>query len=116
MVSVNYARLRGARGIRVGRGSDLDGPGLACFVSAPLGRAHDVTFQVGTGRTAHGSCPWSRQLSTLAKEAQCRVLVYAAFAIGHRPLGRLGAYGLILGRLPLRVFSIGKYAFQKKRA
>ncbi len=29
-------------------------------------------------------------------------------------LGRLGVYGLILGRLPLRVFSIGKYAFQKK--
>jgi hypothetical protein len=83
-VSVNYARLRGARGIRGGRGSDyLDGPGLACLVSAPLGRAHDVTFQVGTGRTAHWGCPWSRQLSTRAKEAQCRVLVYAAFAIGH---------------------------------
>ncbi len=29
-------------------------------------------------------------------------------------LGRLGVYGPILGRLPLRVFSIGKYAFQKK--
>jgi hypothetical protein len=29
-------------------------------------------------------------------------------------MGRLGVYGLILGRLPLRVFSIGKYAFQKK--
>ncbi len=29
-------------------------------------------------------------------------------------LGQLGVYGLILGRLPLRVFSIGKYAFQKK--
>jgi hypothetical protein len=29
-------------------------------------------------------------------------------------LGRLGVYGLILGRLPLGVFSIGKYAFQKK--
>ena len=28
--------------------------------------------------------------------------------------GRLGVYGPILGRLPLRVFSIGKYAFQKK--
>ena len=28
-------------------------------------------------------------------------------------LGRLGVYGPILGRLPLRVFSIGKYAFQK---
>ena len=26
-------------------------------------------------------------------------------------LGRLGVYGPILGRLPLRVFSIGKYAF-----
>jgi hypothetical protein len=30
------------------------------------------------------------------------------------PLGRLGVYGLILGRLPLGVFSIGKYAFQKR--
>ncbi len=30
-------------------------------------------------------------------------------------LGRLGVDGLLnLGRLPLRVFSIGKYAFQKK--
>ncbi len=29
-------------------------------------------------------------------------------------MGRLGVYGPILGRLPLRVFSIGKYAFQKK--
>ncbi len=32
----------------------------------------------------------------------------------NRGLGRLGVYGPILGRLPLRVFSIGKYAFQKK--
>jgi hypothetical protein len=31
-------------------------------------------------------------------------------------MGRLGVYGPILGRLPLRVFSIGKYAFQKKRS
>jgi hypothetical protein len=30
-------------------------------------------------------------------------------------MGRLGVYGLILGRLPLRVFSI-EYAFQKKAA
>jgi len=30
-------------------------------------------------------------------------------------LGRLGVYGPILGRLSLRVFSIGKYAFQKKK-
>ncbi len=30
-------------------------------------------------------------------------------------VGRLGVYGPILGRLPLRVFSIGKYAFQKKQ-
>ncbi len=29
-------------------------------------------------------------------------------------VGRLGVYGLILGRLPLSVFSIGKYAFQKR--
>ncbi len=32
----------------------------------------------------------------------------------YQGLGRLGVYGPILGRLPLRVFSIGKYAFQKK--
>ena len=32
----------------------------------------------------------------------------------HGRMGRLGVYGLILGRLPLRVFSIGKYAPPKK--
>ncbi len=60
-------------------------------------------------RRAGLRCQWERALTD---HPQMRVFRTLSEQL-ERSMGRLGVYGLILGRLPLRVFSIGKYAFQK---
>jgi hypothetical protein len=91
-------------------------------------------FALVRGLRSYVPCCWSRKVRSSKRRTahwQLTQLLTDGLAIGgsyrhprqHRSrctralmktLGRLGVYGLILGRLPLGVISIGKYAFQKK--